>query len=85
MSREQIVTVLNGMQRAWNSRDFATLAVNWLLDRPQLLGGIGPRPLNEYTLIMTVGQMQAMRWVLLGIVPGSILLLGVLVWWRHRR
>jgi hypothetical protein len=69
----------------YKNRDFATLAVNWLVDRPQLQGGIGPRPLTEYTLTMTASQMERTRWFLLGIIPGSILLLGVLVWWRRRR
>jgi hypothetical protein len=66
------------------NRDFANLAVNWLLDRAQLLD-IGPRPVREYRLSMSESQMRNARWTLLGAVPGSVLMLGLLVWVRRRR
>ncbi len=66
------------------NRDFAWLAVDWLLDRSQLLGAIGPRAIKEYKITMTHNQMISVRWILLVAVPGSILLLGVLVWFRRR-
>jgi hypothetical protein len=68
----------------YGNYDFAFLAVNWLLDRPQLQGGVGPRPIREYKLIMTVGQRQYVRAILLAAMPGGILLLGLVVWWRRR-
>ena len=67
------------------NRDFATLTINWLLDRTQLLRGVGPRPIREYKLIMTKAQMSALRWLLLGGMPGSVLLVGFLVWMRRRK
>jgi hypothetical protein len=66
------------------NRDFATSAVNWLLDRPQLIEGIGPRPISEYRLVMTHSQLQGAQWVLLGGMPGAILLVGGVVWLRRR-
>ncbi len=66
------------------NRDFATFAVNWLLDRPQLVEGIGPRPISEYRLVMTHSQLQGAQWVLLGGMPGAILLVGGVVWLRRR-
>jgi hypothetical protein len=66
------------------NRDFATLAVNWLLDRPQLVEGIGPRPITEYRLVMTRTQLQGAEWLLLGGMPGAVLLLGGVVWLRRR-
>jgi len=45
----------------------------------------GPRPIREYKISMTQTQMTAARWVLLGGLPGSVLLLGSLVWVRRRR
>ena len=74
----------NGVIDRYRNRDFAQLAVNWLLDRSHLRGGIGPRPLKEYTLVMTQAQMTAVRGTLLGGIPGGILLLGLIVWWRRR-
>src|SRR5207237_5382733 len=52
------------------NRDFANLAVNWLLDRSQLLA-IEPRPIRQYRISMTQSQMTAARWILLAGMPGS--------------
>jgi len=67
------------------NRDFAGYAVNWLLDRPTLLKGIGPRPVVEFRLMMTRQQQQQVRWLLLGALPGGVLALGGLVWLRRRK
>jgi gliding motility-associatede transport system auxiliary component len=67
------------------NRDFASYAVNWLLDRPTLLKGIGPRPVVEFRLMMTRQQQQQVRWLLLGALPGGMLALGGLVWLRRRK
>jgi gliding motility-associatede transport system auxiliary component len=67
------------------NRDWAGYAVNWLLDRPELLGGLGPRPITEYTLVMTNVQLEQAEWVLLAGMPGAVLALGSLVWLRRRR
>jgi len=65
--------------------DFLGYAANWLLDRPTLLGGIGPRPVTEYRLLMTRAQQREVRWLLLGALPGSVLLFGALVWFVRRK
>jgi len=67
------------------NRDFVGYAVNWLLDRTALLKGIGPRPVTEFRLIMTREQQQNVRWLLLGALPGAVLLLGGLVWLVRRK
>ena len=64
---------------------FAKRAMAWLLQRPEvMLSGLGPRPIREYRLFMTEAQAQALRWLLLGALPGSVLLVGGLVWLRRR-
>ena len=40
---------MNGNIDNLANREFANLAVNWLLDRAQLLN-IGPRPILEYKM-----------------------------------
>jgi len=65
--------------------EFLSYAVNWLVDRPQLLEDIGPVPVKEYRLLMSKPQLQAAQWVLLGGMPGSALLIGALVWFRRRK
>jgi hypothetical protein len=75
----------NGPIDKYANSDFARLAINWLLDRPHLLEGIGSQPVREYHITMTQAQLQTVRWVLLAIMPGAILLLGGLVWVRRRK
>ena len=65
--------------------DFAGYAVNWLLDRTTLLKGIGPRPVTEFRLLMTRAQRREVRWLLLGALPGVVLLFGCLVWLARRK
>jgi ABC-type uncharacterized transport system involved in gliding motility auxiliary subunit len=67
------------------NRDFAVNAVSWLLERTQLLAGLGPRPVTQYRIVMTRAQMRQAQWVLLGALPGSVLLLGGLVWLRRHK
>ncbi|MDE3066505.1 MAG: GldG family protein [Verrucomicrobiota bacterium] len=75
----------NQMIAAGANRDFLGYAVNWLLDRPALLKGIGPRPVTEYRLVMTRTQQNDIRWLLLAALPGAVLLLGGLVWLVRRK
>jgi hypothetical protein len=73
------------IDRVSGNRYFAGLALNWLLDRPQLLlAGLGPQPIRQYSLFMTRGQITAVQWLFLGAMPGAVLALGTLVWLRRR-
>lgn len=67
------------------NRDFLNSAANWLLDRPQLISGIGPRPVTEFRLLLTQREKQELRWLLLGALPGGVLLFGCLVWLVRRK
>jgi ABC-type uncharacterized transport system involved in gliding motility auxiliary subunit len=67
------------------NRDFVGYAVNWLLERNALLNGIGPRPVTEFRLIITKARLQEIRWLLLGALPGAVLLLGGFVWLVRRK
>lgn len=64
--------------------EFAGLAVNWLLDRPEHLAGIAPRPIQEYRIELSRSQLNRLVWVLLGVFPGAVLGVGLLVWFRRR-
>jgi hypothetical protein len=75
----------NQMIEAGANRDFAGYAANWLLDRTVLLEGIGPRPVKEYRLTITREQQQKVRWLLLGALPGGVLVFGWLVWLVRRK
>jgi len=75
----------NQMIESLGNRDFAVAAVSWLLDRSSLLEGIGPRPVNEYRLVMSASQLTQVQWLLLGALPAGVLALGVLAWLRQRK
>jgi len=67
------------------NRDFLSAAVNWLLDRPQLLAGIEARPVTEFRMYLTRQQQRELRWLLIGALPGAILALGGLIWFIRRK
>ncbi len=77
------------LANAWidsaGNREFADYAINWLLNRAQLLEGIGRRPVKEYRIIMTNSQLQSAEWILLAGLPGGVLILGSAVWLRRRK
>lgn len=75
----------NGPMKLVANRDFAGYAVNWLVERPQFMEGVGPRAIEEYRIALTVSQMITIQWLLLGALPGGILLLGGLVWLRRQK
>lgn len=75
----------NGPMKLVANRDFANYALDWLLARPQVTEGIGPKSFTEYRMTLTVAQARSLRWLLIGAVPGGILLFGILVWWRRQK
>jgi ABC-type uncharacterized transport system involved in gliding motility auxiliary subunit len=64
--------------------DFANQIVNWLVNRDSLLNEIGPSPMSEYEILLTKEQMNQVRWLFLGIIPGAVIVLGFFVWLRRR-
>jgi ABC-type uncharacterized transport system involved in gliding motility auxiliary subunit len=67
------------------NRDFLNAAVNWLCDRPLLLAGIGPRPVTDLHLQITRQQQRQLNWVLLGALPGAVLVFGWFIWLVRRK
>jgi ABC-type uncharacterized transport system involved in gliding motility auxiliary subunit len=63
---------------------FADRLVNWLLDQTELLQGVGPRSIPNYSVSMTNAELQRVQLLFLAGLPGAILLLGGLVWLRRR-
>jgi len=67
------------------NRDFLNSSVNWLCDRPFLLAGIGPRPVTNFRLQITEHQKHQLNWLLLGALPGGVLVFGWFVWLARRK
>jgi len=74
----------NQMLNSVHNREFAFLTVNWLLDQSELLA-IPARPITEYRLLMTKSQLTSVTWLMLAGMPGTVLLMGLLVWVRRRK
>ena len=72
----------NSAIEAGANRDFASLAVNWLLEREHLLA-IAPRTVTEYRIDLNHAEMTSVTWLLLLVLPGGTLGLGLL-WWRRQ-
>ena len=75
----------NRLIDAGANRDFVNYAVNWLLDRQELLAGISPHPVTEFRLTISQKQRQQLDWLLLAALPGGVLVLGWLVWLVRRK
>jgi hypothetical protein len=58
-------------------------AVNWSVDRDHALA-IPPRPVERFHLALTATDFTRLRYALLLVLPGSALLLGLLVYWTRR-
>jgi hypothetical protein len=74
----------NKFIKSADNRAFVGYAVNWLLDRLQLIE-VGPQPVREYRVLMTKAQMQNTQLLLMAAMPGGLVFLGCLVWLRRRR
>ncbi len=72
----------NSAIEAGANRNFAGLAVNWLLEHEHLLA-IAPRTVTEYRISLTRAEMTSISWLLLVVLPGGTLGLGLL-WWRRQ-
>ena len=72
----------NSAFEAGANRDFASLAVNWLLERTHLLD-IEPRAVTEYRINLSSAEMNSITWVLLLLLPGGTLGIGLL-WWQRQ-
>jgi hypothetical protein len=55
------------------------------VERDFMLKGVGSKPVDEYRMLVTEGQMRAAQWLLLAAMPGAVLLFGGLVWLRRRK
>jgi ABC-type uncharacterized transport system involved in gliding motility auxiliary subunit len=64
--------------------DFASLAAAWLTSRDTLLNEIAASPINEYQVTLTEQQMNQLRWLFLGAIPGVVVIFGFFVWLRRR-
>jgi hypothetical protein len=76
----------NQVIEAAANRDFVNYAVNWLLDRQELLTGINAQPVTEFRLVITQEQSRANELAYCSAhLPGSVMVFGWLVWLVRRK
>ncbi len=66
------------------NREFASSTVNWLVAQNALLQDIPARAIKSHKLSLTNSQMGTLRLLLLGGLPGGVLLVGLVFWSRWR-
>ena len=66
------------------NRHLAASVANWLVSQNILLTDIPARPISNYRVVMTQGQLRTVQGMLLLGMPAGVLLVGVLVWLRRR-
>jgi hypothetical protein len=72
-----------GLQVSDLGVDFAIHTLNWLMSREQL-AGIPPKPKQALSLSLNEVQLKRISLVVIGIIPTTFALIGLLVWWRRR-
>lgn len=64
--------------------DFALSAMNWLLDREQLIG-VAPKVAKSFTLSLTEAQLSRIALLTMGAIPLAAVILGLGAWLQRRR
>jgi hypothetical protein len=72
-----------GMRVSDLGSDFAVHSINWLINREQL-AGIPPKPKQALSLSLNESQMTRISLAVLGVIPSTVALIGLLVWWKRR-
>ena len=65
------------------SIDLAVNALNWLLDREELMG-IPAKEKKNVTLTLEDKQLHSIGIAVMAIIPGIVALFGLLNWWQRR-
>jgi ABC-type uncharacterized transport system involved in gliding motility auxiliary subunit len=69
-----------GLQR---NGDLFYNTVSWLSQEKDLIS-IRPKSPTNRRVTMTEAQQRMLMWLSLGILPGLIVIAGILIWWRRR-
>lgn len=64
--------------------DFVISGLNWMIDRNRLTGVL-PKAPAEFRLSLTNAQLANLSLYTMVVIPGTVALLGLLVWWVRRK
>ena len=74
----------NELFDVFSNRDLFLNSVNWLLGDVERIT-VRPNVPRSSSLTLTGGQLQAIQYFSLLVLPEGIALVGVLTWWSRRR
>jgi ABC-type uncharacterized transport system involved in gliding motility auxiliary subunit len=66
------------------NRDFFLNCVNWLVEEEELIS-IRPKEAGESQLFLTQAQTTFVFYFCTILLPGTVLLVGIALWWKRRR
>jgi hypothetical protein len=64
--------------------DFFMGALNWLLQREQLIA-VAPKTPEEFSLAMSPTQVRTVYFLTIGGLPLAVAIVGIVVWMRRRK
>ncbi|MGZ4983799.1 MAG: hypothetical protein ACXV9Q_06845, partial [Chthoniobacterales bacterium] len=73
----------NALTQDQQALDFMSGAMNWLLNREQLIG-IAPKVPKTLTFVLEDNQLRNLRWLILVFMPLVPAVIGFAVWWQRR-
>ncbi|MGZ5021556.1 MAG: GldG family protein [Chthoniobacterales bacterium] len=73
----------NALTQDQQALDFMSGAMNWLLNREQLIG-IAPKVPKTLTFVLEDNQLRNLRWLILVLMPLVPAVIGFAVWWQRR-
>ncbi|MEQ1839659.1 MAG: hypothetical protein ABL994_04550, partial [Verrucomicrobiales bacterium] len=65
------------------SADFTMAAINWVMNREELMG-ISPRKPTFFTLNISPDKVALLQTLVILVLPGAAMILGGFVWMRRR-
>ena len=65
------------------SVDFTISALNWLLDREDLIG-IAPKDKKNAVLTLSEPQLKQIALLVMGAIPGLVAVFGLISWLQRR-
>ncbi|MCP5558088.1 MAG: GldG family protein [Verrucomicrobiaceae bacterium] len=66
------------------NQDFISSALNWMVNRERLVGGITPKPRQAYRIQLTPRQHDLLFWLTTFILPSVFLSIGFMIWTGRR-
>lgn len=72
------------LYETFGNKDFLLNSINWLAEEESLIG-ISPKEKQNDPIVLSSAQMNMILYTTVLGLPGIVLLLGIIVWWKRRK